>query len=104
MEDGSSWAQTDIGRLKLRWSDVIRKDKKDKQVKIEEAQDRDERAWGGKRPKKTIRYYIQNEDSEFVASSRLEQAPCRAVNAVTVTFNPIRTHWTDMFPGTSPRL
>ena len=28
-----------IGRPKLRWSDVIRKDTKDKQVKIEEAQD-----------------------------------------------------------------
>ena len=28
-----------IGRPKLRWSDVIRKDMKEKQVKIEEAQD-----------------------------------------------------------------
>ena len=32
-----------IGRLKLRWSDVIRKDMKEKQAKIEEAQDR--RTW-----------------------------------------------------------
>ena len=32
-----------IGRPKLRWSDVIRKDMKEKQVKIEEAQDR--RTW-----------------------------------------------------------
>ena len=32
-----------IGRLKLRWSDVIRKDMKEKQVKIEETQDR--RTW-----------------------------------------------------------
>ena len=32
-----------IGRLKLRWSDVIRKDTMEKQVKIEEAQDR--RKW-----------------------------------------------------------
>ena len=32
-----------IGRPKLRWSDVIRKDTKEKQVKIEEAQDR--RTW-----------------------------------------------------------
>ena len=32
-----------IGRPKLRWSDVIRKDRKEKQVKIEEAQDR--RTW-----------------------------------------------------------
>ena len=28
-----------IGRPKLRWSDVLRKDVKEKQVKIEEAQD-----------------------------------------------------------------
>ena len=32
-----------IGRPKLRWSDVIRKDMKEKRVKIEEAQDR--RTW-----------------------------------------------------------
>ena len=32
-----------IGRPKLRWSDVTRKDMKEKQVKIEEAQDR--RRW-----------------------------------------------------------
>ncbi len=32
-----------IGRPKLKWSDVIRKDMKEKQVKIEEAQDR--RTW-----------------------------------------------------------
>ncbi len=30
-----------IGRPKLRWSDVIRKDMKEKGVKIEEAKDRD---------------------------------------------------------------
>ena len=88
MEDGSGWAPTDIGRPKLRWSDITRKYKKDKQVKIEEAQDREERAWRGKRPKKkTIRYYIQNEDSEFVASWRLEQAPCNAVISATTTLN-----------------
>ena len=32
-----------IGRPKVRWSDVIRKDMKEKRVKIEEAQDR--RTW-----------------------------------------------------------
>ena len=32
-----------IGRLKLRWSDVIGKDMKEKQVKIEEEQD--QRTW-----------------------------------------------------------
>ena len=32
-----------IGRPKLRWSDVIRKDMKENRVKIEEAQDR--RTW-----------------------------------------------------------
>ena len=32
-----------IGRLKLKWSDVIRKDMKEKGVKIEEAQD--QRTW-----------------------------------------------------------
>ena len=32
-----------IGRLRLRWSDVIRNDTKEKQVKIEEAQD--QRTW-----------------------------------------------------------
>ena len=31
MEDGSDLAPTDIGRPKLRWSDVIRKDTKEKQ-------------------------------------------------------------------------
>ena len=49
-----------IGRQKLKWSDVIRKDMKEKRVKIEGAQDR--RTWRlknsmrrlqiGKRPKK----------------------------------------------------
>ena len=38
MEDGSGWTPKDR-RLKLRWSDVIRKDTKEKQAKIE-AQDR----------------------------------------------------------------
>ena len=37
MEEGE---HRQIGRPKLRWSDVIRKDMKEKQVKIEEAQDR----------------------------------------------------------------
>ena len=32
--------QRKIGRPKLRWSDVMRKDMKEKGVKIEEAQDR----------------------------------------------------------------
>ena len=32
-----------MGPLELRWSDVVRKDMKEKQVKIEEAQDR--RTW-----------------------------------------------------------
>ena len=32
-----------IGRPKLRWSDIIRKDTKEKQVKIEEVEDR--RTW-----------------------------------------------------------
>ena len=38
-EDGSR-GHRKIGRPKLRWSDVRRKDMKEKQVKIEEAQDR----------------------------------------------------------------
>ena len=38
-----------IGRLKLRWCDVIRKDMKDKGVNIEEAQDR--RTWILKTPR-----------------------------------------------------
>ena len=42
MEDGSGWTPKDR-KTEPRWSDVIRKDAKEKQVKIEEAQD--QRTW-----------------------------------------------------------
>ena len=74
MEDGSGWAPTDIGRPKLRWSEVKRKDMREKQpIDIEDAQHR--RTWRGNRPKKKIKYYIMNEAIEFVAASHYNIRP-----------------------------